>query len=345
MNFIHNKDLGFADEEVVAIKLHGKLWYETVNSNDKVRNELLKNADIKQVSISSKTLGERFGIEDLRLADDPENFIYSRFIRADEHFLETMGLKVISGDSLADKLTGTQHIITKSAAIQLQQDELIGKTLINGPNEGKLVAIIDDFHFASLHNEIEPLTIQLLADKRFADYLLIRISSTDYKNTLIKIEQILQEIAPGSLIVSHFLNDNIDRLYQSETSLFDSFKIFSTTIILLACLGLFALFAFISQTRKKELGIRKTLGASLIQLLITMSKSYLGILLFTIAIAAPITCYFSSEWLANFAYQTTVQWWYFVIPGLAILVLATVAIVSQSWKIASSNPIDSLKEE
>ncbi|MGB3468433.1 MAG: FtsX-like permease family protein [Cyclobacteriaceae bacterium] len=345
MNFINDKDLGFADEEVVAVKLHGDLWYQVVNHTDKVRNELLKNADILQVSLTSKSVGDRFGIEDLTLSSDPESTIYSRFVRADRYFAATMGLTVTEGDSLPGSQEGDHFILNERAASQFPNQEIIGKNFANGPTEGRLVAVVEDFHFASLHNEIEPLTILLLADKRFADYLLIRISSGNYRETMSKIEDTLQELAPGSLIVSHFLNDHIEKLYRSENNLFSSFRIFSTTIIILACLGLFALFAFISQTRRKELGIRKTLGASLFMLLMTMSRSYLGILLLTMVIAAPVTWYFASDWLANFAYRTSVEWWYFVVPGLVILSLAAIAMISQSWRVASSNPIDSLREE
>ena len=347
MDFIFNKDVGFAEEEIVSVRLHGELWNQTVSNYDKVRNELIKHADIVNMSVTSKVPGERFGIEALQMGDDPDVIIGSRYMRADEHFLATMGLEVLEGDSVPRKSTGIQYIVNQSAATNLQQENLIGKTVTNNPgSEGKVIAIVNDFNFASLHIGVEPLTIQMPSEKRyFADYILFRIATQDVRATLEKIENTLHEFAPGALIVSKFVDNNMDELYEAESSMFASFKIFSTTIILLACFGLFALFAFVAQTRKKELGIRKTLGASVSQLLLTMTKSYLGILLVAMIVAIPITWTFASEWMTNFAYQVDISWWYFVIPGFFVLILAAVGMVGQSWNVAKSNPVDSLRDE
>ncbi len=348
MDYVQNKNLGFAQEEVVAIKLHGNLWWQTVNHTEKVRNELLKNSAVKQLSITSKAIGDRFGVGPFSLSDKPKDVLFARNLKADTWFLETMGIEIINGSSVGKSLEGNQYILNERASSLLQRDDndIIGKKATNDEGKvGTLVGIVKDFHFASLHNDIDPLVITTQEDLRYADYLLIRIVTNEYRSTLKFIESTLQEIAPGSLMISYFLNDKMENLYHSEDNLFTLFKVFSTIVILLACLGLFALFAFVAQTRKKELGIRKTLGATVWQLLLTLGKTYFGILILAIVLAIPITWYFSSNWLTNFAFQTTVYWWYFLVPGLFILVLATLAIILQSWKVANVNPIESLRDE
>ncbi|MFY0598829.1 MAG: ABC transporter permease [Cyclobacteriaceae bacterium] len=347
MDFIQTKKLGYAAEEIVAIKLHGELYNQAVNHSEKVRNELVKNADIQYTTLVSAMVGDRFGIEPFELKSNREHPATPRHLAADAWFPETMGLDILKGQLVSKTFDGVKYLINEKLASQFNAENLIGQQAENSfrKNEGTIAGVISDFHFASLHNQIDPLAIEIKQVNRNADYLLVRISTSNIKATMQTIEQTLSELAPGSMIISQFLNDKTDQLYRSENNLFKVFKIFSISIICLACLGLFALFAFISQARTKELGIRKVLGASLGQLLILMSKSYLGVLAITGLLALPITMYFSSSWLANFAFQAPIYWWSYVIPTLIIIALAVFAIVLQSLRVARKNPTDSLQSE
>lgn len=348
MNFINSKDLGFAKEEVVAIKLHGKLQDQATQQMDKVRAELTKDANVSHVSMSSHLIGSRFSVEPFYLKSAPQDILTSRVLVADTEFLETMGITTIKGGLESKSFAGRKYFFNETAKKLLQRDNILGETGLNTwqENEGEVVGVVKDFHFASLHNEVDPLIIQLSnEDMNAMSYLLVRVKSDNLSSTIQSIESKLQELAPGSLIITLLIDEHMDLAYRAENSLFSIFKVFSSIIIGLACIGLFALFAFVAQARTKEMGIRKTLGASLSQLLLIMTKSYMGILIIIAMLAIPLVQYFASGWLDGFAFRTTLSWWHFVLPGLIVLILAAFAILMQSWKVAVRNPVDSLKNE
>ena len=348
MSFINSKDMGFAKEEVIAIKLHRKLKDEAILSPEKLRAELTKHSTIEQVSFSSHLIGSRFSVEPCYLKSSPENELASRVLVVDPMFLETMGIDVLKGELKTRDFAGRKYFLNETAVNLLQREDVIGEIVYNTwqQNEGEAAGVVRDFHFASLHSEVDPLILQLSNDDTNSiEYLLVRIKSNDVAATVATIEETLLEIAPGTLIAPLMIDDHMDHSYRAENSMFSVFKFFSAIIIGLACIGLFALFAFIVQARTKEMGIRKTLGASTSQLLLILSKSYLGILIVIAAIAVPVTKYFSAGWLEGFAFRTSISWWSYVLPGLIIFGLAAVAIAVQSMKVAKSNPIESLRSE
>lgn len=348
MNFIGSKDVGFAKEEVIAIKLHRELKSEAILSPEKLRAELTKNSAIEQISFSSHLIGSRFSVEPSYLKSNPEDELRSRVIVADPMFIETMGIEVVKGGLDTQDFAGRKYFLNETAVSLLQREDIIGETVFNTwqENEGEAVGIVKDFHFASLHNLVDPLIIHLSNDDTNSiNYLLVRINSSDLGATVETIEETLLEIAPGSLIVPLIVSEHMDVSYKAENNMFSIFKFFSGIIIGLACIGLFALFAFIAQARTKEMGIRKTLGASMAQLLLILSKSYLGILVVIALVAIPIARYFAGNWLDGFAFRTDVSLWSYVLPGILIFALAAIAIAVQSWKVAKTNPIESLRSE
>lgn len=348
MNFIESKDMGFAKEEVIAIKLHGKLKEEALLYTDKMRSELTKHAGILQISFSSHLIGSRFSLEPFYLKSRPQDQLSSRVIVADTKFLETMGITVVDGGLKTEDFTGRKYFFNETAARLLQRDNVLGEIGYNTwqKNEGEVIGIVKDFHFASLHKEVDPLVIHLSnEDGNAINYMLIRIRSGDIASTVQTIETTLEKLAPGALIVPQLIDEHMDSAYLAEKSIFSIFRLFSAIIIGLACVGLFALFAFVAQARTKEMGIRKTLGASLSQLLLIMTKSYMSILIIIAIVAIPLVKYLASGWLESFAFRTTLNWWHFALPGLTVLTLAAFAILMQSWKVAVRNPVDSLKDE
>ena len=348
MSFIGNKDMGFAKEEVIAIKVHRKLKDESILSPEKIRAELTKRPSVEEISFSSHLIGSRFSVEPTYLKSRPEDQLPARVIVAEPMFLETMGIEVIEGGLDSRNFSGRRFFLNETAVGLLQRENVIGETAYNTwqEREGEVVGIVKDFHFASLHSEVDPLIIQLSNDDTNSiNYLLVRVKSADISTTLREIEETLLEIAPGTLIVPLLVDDHMDHSYKAENNMFVIFKFFSGIIIGLACIGLFALFAFIAQARTKEMGIRKTLGASMTQLLLILSKSYLGILVVIAVIAIPIANYFANNWLDGFAFRTSVSWWSYALPGLLIFGLAAIAIATQSWKVAKANPVDSLRSE
>ncbi len=347
MRFIEAKDMGFAKEEVVAIQLHKNLKIQAILYPEKLKSELKRHSDITAVSFSSHLIGSRFSLEPTYLQDDPEHQVPSRYLVADHDILETMGVEILDG-RLEKKTSGrSQYFLNETAARLFQKEDIIGKTIVNSwvSREGEIAGIVKDFHYASLHNQVEPLVIELSDNQNAQYYLVARVNTKNLAASVKKIEDSLLEIAPGSLIVPLLIDEHMDVSYRAENNMFSIFKFFSTIIIGLACIGLFALFAFIVQARTKEMGIRKTLGASLPQLLLVLSKNYL-IILATVAVAAvPLIQLLASDWLNSFAFRVTPSWWTYLLPATIILLLAALAIILQSMKVAKVNPVEVLKDE
>ena len=347
MKFVNHKDLGFEKDGVVAVKLYGKLWEEAVRNKEALKNELFQNPQVKQVATTSKLIGERFGYEALRLKARPdEEAIDSRFVRADEGFIETMGIQFIEGRSfLPSADTSIAFIINEKAAQLLQEDNLIGQEAVNLANgyTGKIVGVVKDFNYASLHNEVEPLVIEYRED--WAGYLLVGIGSENVRQTMSFLEATIQKVAPGTLFSAHFLDDNLKSLYQTENGFYLIFRIFSILSIVIACLGLFALAAYTVETRTKEIGVRKVLGASLHQILGILSVDFIRSVLIAGVLAFPLAYFSMNSWLENFAYKIDMQWWYFILPFALVLGVALITISFQTLKAALSNPVESLKYE
>lgn len=347
MKFINQQDLGFDKEAVVAIKLHGNLWGEAVMNKEVFRNKLLQNSNIKHMATTTTLMGERFGYEALKLRDRPdEQSIQSRFVRTDEGFIETMSIQLLEGRNfLPNADTSSSFIINEKAAELLQADNLIGQAAMNMANgyPGKVIGIVKNFNYASLHNEIEPLVIEYRKD--WASHLLVNIGTKNVSETLSFLEATVQDVAPGTMFQAHFLDDNLRLLYQTESSFYRIFKIFSFLSIVIACFGLFALSAYTVETRTKEIGVHKVLGASLSQIVSILTLDFMKSVFLAGIVVIPIAYYGINRWLGDFAYKTDIQWWYFALPLIIVLAVALISISFQTIKAALSNPIDSLKYE
>ncbi|MEO0330793.1 MAG: FtsX-like permease family protein, partial [Bacteroidota bacterium] len=243
--------------------------------------------------------------------------------------------------------TTATFLINEAAAQQLSTDDPIGQIATNTANsyDGEIIGIVEDFHFASLRDEIEPLVIEYRSTLYSADYLLAKISSDDVPDALAAIQAAIDRLANGTPLVYHFLDDQFTRLYQSEEGLYRIFQFFAVFSVVIACLGLFSVTAYAVETRRKEIGIRKVLGASVQQLLIILSKKYIQLILLVSFIAIPLANYFIIEWLKTFAYRPSLTWWIFIVPILLILLVALFSISGQTVWAATRNPVDSLRDE
>ncbi|MEM7297707.1 MAG: FtsX-like permease family protein [Bacteroidota bacterium] len=347
MSFIEAKDMGFAKEEVIAIQLHRDLKIEGILYPEKLKSELKKLPSVEELSFSSHLIGSRFSLEPSYLKSNPEDLIPSKVIVADPSFLETMGVELIRGNQAQKGFSGKKYFLNETAANLFQHEDVLGETVVNSwiKKEGEIIGIVKDFHYASLHNPVDPLIIELSNDQNAIYYLLIRTKTNNIASAIEDIEETLLEIAPGSLILPLMVDEHMDLSYRAENNMFSIFKFFSIVIIGLACIGLFALFAFVAQTRTKEMGIRKILGATMPQLLMILSKSYLIILVIIAVLAAPMVQIVASKWLDSFAFRAAISTWSYIIPGCVILVLASFAIYVQSWKVVKTNPVESLRNE
>ncbi|MBA2763048.1 MAG: hypothetical protein H0U39_14025 [Segetibacter sp.] len=221
-------------------------------------------------------------------------------------------------------------------------EEAVGKTIIKN-REGLVKAVVKDFHFRSLHEPIKPLLIFL--DKQLVNNLFVKLSGENISATLNQLEATWKQRITHRPFEYHFLDEDYNALYKTEQRTAGVFTTFSTLAILLACLGLFALTAYAVVQRTKEIGIRKVLGATVLNILGLISKDFLKLVIIAMIIAIPVSLYAVNKWLEGFTSKIIIQWWVFVLAGLVTLIIAFATTSLQAIKTALTNPVKNLRTE
>ncbi|HUM45894.1 MAG TPA: ABC transporter permease, partial [Chitinophagales bacterium] len=277
-------------------------------------------------------------------------------IPADADFIKTMGMQIVAGTdfSPADLLLqdtsqdykNFRHtfMINETAARELgwTPEQAVGQTISKG-SPGVIKAVVKDFHFASLHQPIGSLIIFLSED--FAGNLFVKIDGSNIPSTLQQLEKTWKERVPYRPFEYHFLDDDYNRLYTAEQRSAKIIGISAGMAIILACLGLFGLAAFTMVQRTKEIGIRKILGAGLSNIFLLVTSDFIKLICLAILIASPIAWYAGNQWLQDFAYRISIQWWVFAVAGIATIIIALLTLCFHSIKVAAANPVTSLRTE
>jgi putative ABC transport system permease protein len=279
--------------------------------------------------------------------DDGPDF---RYLCVEQNFLDFYGIELAEGRNFSEEIrtdVEQAYILNESAVSLIGWEDPIGKRFNCQRNvEGQVIGIVNNFHCHSLHRQIEPLVIFLFNDSGWWDvrYFSIKISSTDISGTLAMIEKKFESFSPYPVSYS-FLDERIDMLYRREQKLGQNFKYFTFVAIFIACLGLFGLASLTSGQRTKEIGIRKTLGASVNSISILLTKEFMKFTSIGIIIAFPVSYFAMHKWLENFAYRIDITWIPFI-GAVVITVLLSLGTVSyQVFKAATANPVDSLRYE
>jgi len=236
-------------------------------------------------------------------------------------------------------------ILNESAAKHLGYTaaEAVGKRLELSNRQGIIRGVVKDFHFAPLHETISPLVIFL--DNISWGKMLVKIDGKDVSGTLQNLQAKWTELAPHRPFSYSFLDQEYARLYSTEQRTGKTFTVFACLAILLACLGLFGLAAFTMAQRTKEIGVRKVLGASFLNIFMLLSKGFLQMVLLANLLAWPLIWWAMHRWLQDFAYRVTISWWLFAAAGLVVILIALLTVSFQAIKAAIANPIKSLRTE
>lgn len=348
MLYIQNKGLGFDEENIVIVPVRSA---SVRQGYDAYREELLKHSQIKSVAASQDLPGDpqfsNGSVINREVSDEPINMI---FMVCNYEFIDTYKINIIAGRTFSREI-GTDTvgtlILNEAAAKRIGwlPEEAIGKNLHSGSGEvsTKVVGVVEDFNFKSLREEIEPM-IMVLVPNYFAA-ISIRVLPGEITNTLTYIESKWGEVFPGETYSRGFLEDRLEQLYENEKKTQSILLVFSTLSILVACLGLFGLAAFTAEEKTKEIGIRKTLGASTVKILELLTKEFLKWVGISMLIAWPVAYYLMDNWLQNFAYHIDLDWFPFVTAGIISLFIAIVTVSVQVAKAARKNPIDTIRYE
>jgi putative ABC transport system permease protein len=348
LDYFRSKQLGFDKEHVLDVRL-GDDVTERFNENPgTVRNELLKHPDILAVSNASDLPGERYSVEGMRLEGQPddESIMMRVAWRSDHDYVSALGLEIVEGRdfSRAEPADSNAWLINEAAARRFEVDDPVGRILRwDDDYVGPIVGVVRDFNFQTLHSEVEPLVIPLRPGH--GKHLLVRFGSDDPREVVSFVDGTLQRLYPGSFFRHSFVGQSVDALYQDEDTLRDVLGYFSAIAIFVACLGLLGLAAFTAQQRRKEIGIRKALGASASAIVGLLSREFLILVAVAFVIAVPAVWIAATDWLDGFAYRIELNPLVFVGAGAAALLIAMATVGLQSARAAATDPVKTLRYE
>ena len=357
LTFFRTKNLGYQTDQILVIdKVHSAMPYiegATQQRFELLKEKLLTHTAITQATISSAIPSNR-GISSYAFRPEGAEKMGGIITYiVDTDFINLMDMTLVAGRNFSpDKSTDIKNafILNESALKETNWNtpaEAIGKQVRWTGNTGEVIGIVKDFHFNTLKENIRPLLMtQNDVYRQWGEtYLLLRVQAQNLPTTLAFIEQTWQEMAPQHPFQSFFLDDDFARLYQNEEQLAQTVGIFATLAIFIACLGLLGLASFTAQQRRKEIGVRKVLGASTANISIMLSKEFATLILFANIIAWPTAYWMMSKWLENFAYRMDHDITLFLFSGLLTLIIALGTVGYQALKAARANPIDALRYE
>jgi putative ABC transport system permease protein len=342
LNFMKSAGLGFNASNVVLIERANFLG----DKADIFKQQVSKIPGVKQVTTGFSMPGTFF-INSMWEASgsegNSENLDYS-FVDFD--YTETLDIEIIAGRSFSTSYsTDSTAAIINEAAVQeygWSPEEAIGKQLAQGDRKFTIVGVAKDFHYESFHAEIYPLA--LFGPLRSQRYVAARLSTEDVANTLTSMNNTWSEFSELPFQYS-FLADNFKEQYRSEERLVSIFGVFAGLAILIGCMGLLGLVAFMASKRTKEIGIRKVLGATVSSIVGLLSKDFIKLVGLGFVIAAPIAWYAMNRWLADFAYRVEIGPGIFALAGGITLFIALTTVGWQSVRAALANPVESLRSE
>ena len=349
LDYIQNKNLGFNKEHLYSIMNAGVLGTR-VNT---FKQELLKNSNILSVTNSSQMF--RAGIPgngylyNKKYGTDPTA---CQFVDVDYDFLKTYQIKLKEGRYFSKEFsTDSSAVLINETAERIFGDKHpVGKEITRIGKETwkktfKIIGVIKDFNYESLHYNIRPLVVHLQTPTEADNYITVRTAAGEPKITIEYIKESWNKFANGNEMYSRFVDENLARLYESEQRISLITTIFALLAILIASLGVFGLSAFVAEQRTKEIGIRKALGASIPEIILLLTKEFAVWVLIANIIAWPAAFYVMNNWLKNFAYKVNLNWSVFVLAGIIALITALTTVSFQTIKAARANPVNSLKYE
>jgi putative ABC transport system permease protein len=345
LNYIQSKNLGFNKDNVLLVSTRGALQQNAAL----VKKELLKLPFVQNAAVSSNNLTDYAGGGTGPIDWEGKNttkVCEVVFYFVDEEFAKTFQVKMDQGRFFSKEFSADNSdafIINKEAAKEMGIDNPLGKKLSTWfGRKGRIVGVVNNFNTQSLRDEMAPV---VFIPASSANYLCLRISSTDIPSAVKSIGSKIKEIVPGDPFEYRFLDKEIDNLYKTEQMTGELATFIAVLAIFISCLGLFGLVSFSSEKRTKEIGIRKVLGASVVNVLILLSKDFTKWIFIANILAWPIAWCAIHKWLQNFAYRIDLNLWTFFFAGLIVFVLALTATSFQAIKAATANPVKSLKYE
>ena len=348
MNLFHDQQLGFDKEQVADIRYYGDLKDKLLSHPDLIRTQLLSNPDILSVGSSSQLIGDDLSVEDVVPVNREAGKNYPDFnvMRIDDHYLDVLHIPLAAGRNFSRNFHDSASFIVNEAAVHiLGLKQPIGADIVNLSDnlKGKIVGVVKDFNFVSLHSRIDPLLLEYRPG--WTENMFVRIEAGKTPQTIAWLQARIAQLAPSVLFEYGFLDDHISGLYRKEDNMSTILKVFSAFSILISCLGLFGLAAYAAELRTREIGIRKVIGASTANLVRLLSLDFMMPVLIGNLLSWPLAGWAVHTWLMEFSYRIDIGWPVFAFSLILTLAIALITIGFRCWQTARANPVKSLRAE
>ncbi|MFI5153235.1 MAG: ABC transporter permease, partial [Chitinophagales bacterium] len=350
LHFMQAKKLGYDKEQVLYLQDTYLIGARDVRTA--FRQFLSQDPRVVNASISTDVPGNGF-IDGTQIypkekeANENDFEIHTNIYHVDYDYLSTMGMHIRRGRNFSKEFaTDSSAVLINEAAVRelgWSGSDPIGKTIVSsGRHEYQVIGVVEDFHYASVKQRIDPLMMRL---DRPGPGLLIKVKAGDMSQFLSDLEKKWKGFNAEAPFSYYFLNDHFANIYSSEKRTGQLFSSFAIISIIIASLGLFGLAAFSTEQRTKEIGIRKVLGASVNQVLVLVTRQFMALIMVSFLIATPFCWWVMNVWLREFAYRINIAWWIFGLAGLVSMIIALLTISFRAIKAALANPVNSLRTQ
>lgn len=348
MEYIRSKSLGYKGNAVIAVDFNGEEG--VVSRYGAIRTELLKNPAILNVSKHGANVVGGMGNGWTTTQDLKGNEISTSLYQftVDTSYLETYSMKLVAGRFFSKDIpTDTlKSVLVNEAAVRTfgweKPENAIGKQFGKGNEARFVIGVIKDFNFESLHKPVDAVMVGYATGGNFVS---LKIDESRSEEAIAHLQKTWKALAPNVPLQYAFIDDTVAEQYGNEQRMKGIFYVFSGLSLLIACLGLFGLSTFVVKRKVKEIGIRKVLGAGVPRIIALLSTDFMKLVFISFLIASPLSWFFMNKWLEDFAYRIDINWWVFLVAGMAAMLIALLTVGFQALKAALVNPVKSLRTE
>lgn len=343
MDYFQTRNLGYDREDLVYIPIEGDLI-----KNYNVFKETARNMpgvlNISKMRNSPTYIEHHTGSINWTGKDPSLEVAFADAIVGYD-FVKTMNLQLKEGRDFSKNFNdSTSFILNETAVAKIGYKDPVGQPVSWGNRHGKVIGVVKDFHFNSMHAAIDPLIIRLDEDWTWGT-IMVRTQAGKTKEVLTGLEKLCRSLNPRFPFTYQFSDEEYTKLYKSEQVVSRLSGYFAFLGIFISCLGLFGLATFMAEQRTKEIGVRKVLGASVPNIFVLLSANFLKPVAVAILVASPVAWYVMERWLSGFAYKIDIDWWIFLLAGMLTVVIAMLTVSFQSVRAAFMNPVKSLRME
>jgi putative ABC transport system permease protein len=342
INYMVNKDRGYDAQNVLMLRM----WEMNPQTRKNFMEKLKSYDAVQSVSTSDVYFGEDFSMNSAYFQTrEDKNYFHTSVLPADDEFLNSFGFKMKEGRYFEkERQTDFDAAILNESAVKEYTGggSLIGTDIIIGERTHRIIGIVHDFNFRSLHHKIEPLVITRI--ENFGN-VFVKVRNAQIPEVLATIQNLWKEFKLDFPLDYKFHDEVLAQLYAKDQQAKKLLLLLSVISIVIACVGLYAISFFTIIQKTKEIGIRKVNGARISEIIALLNKDFVKWVAIAFVIATPVAYYAMNKWLENFSYKTELSWWIFALAGILALGIAVLTVSFQSWKAATRNPVEALRYE